>query len=225
MARVRVPDRHRPVFSILLGWSETQRNEFVAALAALAPNLSITNLASALSAHSPFSEEQADVVIEMLTSMLSATQAATSVDDFVSRLCADLSSGSDATLQPKNGNWRSFESFLKNLLTCNDVLRLAAKTREVRAEHEHVYCHSRILTDIRPIFQDDVHQSPEAATLIHMLKIMYHDADSHKECFFALDDQDLRQLRDQVDRAINKEKTLQKLLANMKIANLDPSEG
>jgi len=45
-----------------------------------------------------------------------------------------------------------------------------------------------------------------------MLKLAYHEGDDSKEFFVALDTEDLRHLRDLIDRAITKESFLKKFV-------------
>ena len=50
---------------------------------------------------------------------------------------------------------------------------------------------------------------PNAAVVVHTLKLMYHSGDEHDEFFIALDINDVRELRELLNRAEKKDQVLQ----------------
>jgi hypothetical protein len=91
---------------------------------------------------------------------------------------------------------------------------LYLKAKDVRSDHQHVWCHARILTDIRPIFALDESTRIEAAAVIHTLKIHFRSRADDGEFFIALETRDLLELRELVDRALAKEEQITKKLGN-----------
>src|SRR5207248_2689610 len=57
-------------------------------------------------------------------------------------------------------------------------LRVAAKAALLHADHEHTFCTARILSDIRPVYDDGVKGPPSGAIITHTLKLDYHDGPS-----------------------------------------------
>lgn len=113
--------------------------------------------------------------------------------------------------------------FLKKVLSFHSTLGVVAKAGNVLVDHERIFVDARILTDIRPIFHPDVSEAPNAAVVVHMLRITQRDIlAKRKTLYFALDGNDLRSLRDLLDRAIKKEETLKKAMEPSQIKLLTP---
>lgn len=105
-------------------------------------------------------------------------------------------------------DWGAFTTDLEAMIGCDDSLGVTAKISALRSDHQRVFCSSRILTDIRPVFGDDPTKSPRAAVVVHSLRLTYHVGDTHDDIFVALDAEDLRVLRNHCDRAMKKELAL-----------------
>lgn len=84
---------------------------------------------------------------------------------------------------------------------------------DLQTQHQRNYQEARIFTDLRPVFPDDVGASPTGAVVVEMLQLQTWSRDGETETFFiALDEQDLGQLRDAVDRALAKTVSLRRFL-------------
>jgi hypothetical protein len=109
--------------------------------------------------------------------------------------------------------WLRFRGFLMTGLALDHTVGTAAKTGPVMTEHEKVFSDARILTDVRPIFHDDISEKPKAAVIVHMLRLTTRDIfGSQKAQYFAMDANDIRFMKQLIDRAIKKEDTLKTLL-------------
>ena len=100
------------------------------------------------------------------------------------------------------------------------TLETISKAITLQREGERIFCDVRIISDIRPIFGDDVKSRPVAATIGHALRIDYHEGLEHKEFFVSLDEYDLNELEEVVKRAKEKADTLTKLLSDSGIPRL-----
>jgi hypothetical protein len=76
------------------------------------------------------------------------------------------------------------------------------------------------MTDIRSVFGQP-EDLPLAAGIVHTLKITYHVDDGMKDFYVALDDGDVRTLRELLDRAELKFASLQALLDRAKVPLLE----
>lgn len=96
------------------------------------------------------------------------------------------------------------------------ALALVAKTLDLSAANQRVMQRPRIISDIRPIFDDDWDEpSPIGSRIIHQLQVGVLDDDGRfREYFFAMDSDDLRTLKLQVDRAILKNSRLESLVGD-----------
>jgi hypothetical protein len=121
--------------------------------------------------------------------------------------------------------WERLRKFLLAALSMENTLGTAAKAGHILTQHERIFVTAGILTDIRPIFHQDVADKPEAALIIHMLRMTQRDNQGEfSDEYFALDSNDIRKIKSLIERAIKKEDTLKKLMRNANVAVLNPKE-
>lgn len=97
-------------------------------------------------------------------------------------------------------------------------LEVVSKAQAVTIDHERRFCTARIATDISPVFGDNVEAGPLAAVLTHALRISFHqDSNEIKEFFVEMDGDDLMDLRNSIDRAEEKAKSLRTILDAAKL--------
>jgi hypothetical protein len=110
-------------------------------------------------------------------------------------------------------------------LTALEGLTSTAKALDLVLDHEHVFREARIITDIRPIFGGAVEDEPAGAAIISTLSLEHYNTSGDDGKFqVALDEHDLRQLRDRADRALTKTETLKELLASAGLAYFELEE-
>lgn len=114
-----------------------------------------------------------------------------------------------------------FKERLTRLLSI-DRLKLIAKTNDVITQNARTYTRARIISDIRPVFGEDLENLPQVAVIVHLLKISYIKDDEGQEFVVALDTSDIQQLIDTLERAKQKTERLNSLisLANMTTAEI-----
>ncbi len=142
-----------------------------------------------------------------------------SLDEFVSQVAEGLAEGEESAIKPDQVE--RFKSRLRSLLSLEETLGVTAKAHSVYIEHSHVFCTTRIMTDIRFIFADDPDEPPKDAVVLHELRVGYHESGEHRDFFVSLDAEDLARLKEQIERAERKAKTLAGVLSQAGIANLD----
>ncbi len=104
-------------------------------------------------------------------------------------------------------NSRPLISNIRNLLDLK-VLRASTKAWSLMGDHERGYLGGRILTDIRPVLDKDISEPFLASLVIHSLKLSMRVDGRQQNIYIAADSEDLRQLRDAIDRAIEKTKSI-----------------
>ena len=107
----------------------------------------------------------------------------------------------------------------KNLLRVKS-LESISKALVLQRQHERVFCQAKLISDIRPVFGDNVKSTPAAATISHVLHIRYHENGDHREFYLMLDRFDLDKLEEVIKRAKQKDATLDKALSDAKIPRL-----
>jgi hypothetical protein len=101
-----------------------------------------------------------------------------------------------------------------------ETLESISKAITLQRDGERLYCGSRILSDIRPVFGRNDNSEPKAAVITHTLRISYHEDGAHRDMYFVLDEEDLYNLRTVIERAESKSQTLDQVLSTAKIARL-----
>jgi hypothetical protein len=112
-----------------------------------------------------------------------------------------------------------FKSRLLSLLSV-DRLNLVIKAHDFLTEHSHTFGRARILSDIRPVFQDK-DQKASTAVIVHMLNIVYYQAGERHEFVVALDTKDLEQLTKTLNRATEEAKSLQLIIQSANMTHIE----
>ena len=100
------------------------------------------------------------------------------------------------------------ENFIKNfkkIFEDDRRLKIIIKTDHLLSSYEKIFVGSRILSDIRIVFKDNLNEKDQSAVVVHQLSLQYEQDGSLKNFFFALDGNDLRKLKIDIDRTIEKE--------------------
>lgn len=102
------------------------------------------------------------------------------------------------------------KSNLLILLQNGDKLKKTYKAYQLYSDNVHTYRDSRVLTDIRLLFNDDVESIPTCGLILHQLKIEYIEDDEVKSFFVSLDIDDLLTLSENLQRALRKEESIKR---------------
>lgn len=85
---------------------------------------------------------------------------------------------------------------------------------DLQTLNERNYQSARIVTDLRPVFQDDVAKAPDGAVIVETLQIQTWSRDGGTQLMFvSMDEADLRQLQSIIARALEKTETLKAFVA------------
>ena len=112
------------------------------------------------------------------------------------------------------------EERLTKIFKSDHILELNTKAISVLTDHDNLFLSAKILTDARPIFNDEG-SALEAIAVVHMLRIHFEHNSEHQDFFAALDVGDLRKLRHVIDRAEQKAEVLKMTFKASNIPYLD----
>jgi hypothetical protein len=115
----------------------------------------------------------------------------------------------------------AFTERLAALLALNSLNTIALKAKELQLESERTFCEARIITDVRPVFGENVDDSP-SMIIVHTLKLGFHES-GHKDIYVALDAADIASLKKTLERAEDKARKLKALLDATGIRSIDLS--
>jgi hypothetical protein len=205
MTSYRIPKNVRKGFAILLKTPQTKIDSLILELSKIPKGLLPSDISNYLSKKKVYSKEDASEIVTVLLSLFRLKESETkSLSEIAIKVQDALNETEDISPKPN-------ENFITNLvkLLSLKTLGMTSKAFGLMMEYEKTYVESRIITDVRPVFSDDLEESIDMGVIVHNLKIEYHTGKStHEEIYIALDCNDLRKLKEQLVRAEKKEKAI-----------------
>jgi hypothetical protein len=189
---VTIPRAHRAALEEIVGLDDARRIDLV------------DRLDSAGSDESAIREAVESVVKheQGFDALLSAAIYRSSQNMTASAAAVELVGAMDLSTAP--------EGFASVLESVNLVL--LAKVVDLRTTYEKRLIHARVLTDARPLFDDSPEARPMGSTIVHTLQLTSAGTPHMDETFIALGLDDLRELQEQIQRAIAKHDQLRTAL-------------
>ena len=193
----------------------SEREQLLEALKALEPGSSVKayrqKVAETFPDASPRWTREATSLIFSITNLADTVGDAKAVaQDFVPAL---RKIDSESIKNAGEKSFDEFEKFVLEVANSQDSIGLRAKAARVRRQHERIFAFSEIFSDIRTIFtREGPKGRPGSAVIVHSLKIHSHRDGNHEELFFAMDYNDLLELKKVTERAIEKHKTLSSMV-------------
>jgi hypothetical protein len=210
-----VPKRFQRGLKELLKLTDEQKASLLTAVHTLEPVADRHALLQLLTASVSIDREALDEITSFLVS-LAAFQRSHQMP--VEAIAADLSlwvKSSEEFTTVEEDEKEGLKDLLTKLLCEKGVLVLAVKAREVIGDEAITYLSSRILSDIRPVFGDEVGEQALGAGIVHRMKLVYWENFVQKEFFVSLSDEDLDELSDVIDRAREKAVVMRGMLTKL----------
>ncbi len=139
-----------------------------------------------------------------------ARQLNLSAEEVFSGISEGLNKSECGWTHEELARWNSVVTPLRDLFELQ-VVRLTSKALDLAYEHPELLQRARILTDIRPVFSDDAKEI-RGSVVSHSLLIRYDDTEGNHTMSLAVDEDDLRSLVKQCERALTKSETAQAFL-------------
>jgi hypothetical protein len=180
------------------------------------------DLASRIESEFPDSSRKS---IERIISAIASAQnvqktSHVDVEEFTKDVLESL--GQDSLEAMKGIDSARFAERLRSVVSETDIQLTTSKINQLKHATQRAMCGAKIITDVRPAFAHDASKPPRAMTVVHTLQLRYHDdAGNHREFYVSLDDNDLRQLGEAVERAKTKKETLKGMLGGANFQVLD----
>lgn len=223
---VQVPEQFHPVFRALLALNDNEFTSLETALRESTPSIYRSALEGAVTSSLELDEDVAKGVVNLLLNLyvvMGRTDATPT--SLVNSVVSDLRNTKiTPEFEPRDSDWDRFKTNFEKLLHLDRTIGVSAKVFDVMTEHAHVYNNfgSRVLTDLRPIFPKDLSAPPSAGVIIHSLKLAYLEDGEPKEFFVAMDERDVAELKELLDRAETKATLLKQLMGSANIQYIDP---
>ena len=209
---IKIPQDRVETFEKFINLNDEKIESFIKALHTTKPSLSISLLSKQISDLTNLSYEDIEDMVTMFFELYVFQSVRTyPIEQIVDSICDYAKQSKNEKLIPKDNNWDRLKKNMLAVLNQDNTLSLSAKAIEIYSDYEKVFCNAKIYSDIRPVFSSDLEEKP-IMVVIHNLKITYNENNEHKETFIALDSNDLKQLKNQIQRAEEKEESLIKIL-------------
>ncbi len=229
MAKLNIPEKYQPGVSMIRQLDEANVRDIRAALDGivtsgtteedLASSKKLGEIATAATAsvtHTrvPDLKKVGEALVALYTVK---SMRDVSVEEFSDRVSDAMESLDQEQMRLPRAEREQFKQKLITLLSA-DVFGLISKVIDLRTDDERVFCHARILTDLRPVFGSRIEDGPKGMVVVHLLKIGYHaGSKDHHEFFVSLDMNDLQTLRKLIDRAEAKAKSIKSAVTDVRL--------
>jgi len=156
------------------------------------------------------SDREASTLLRQIlaTSSLMRHQSLTA-DEFLEGLRSGIEKDSQWS-SDEIQRWRTAENKLRELLAL-PVVTIVTKSLDLAYEYAYLFQGARILTDVRPLF-DTTATRVEGAVISYTLRLRYDGVDGDHGLSIAMDEDDVRLLEKQCERALRKATTAKKLM-------------
>lgn len=116
-------------------------------------------------------------------------------------------------------SWKKIEQIFLEILEL-PIVRIITRAINLSYEYSNIWKGARILTDIRPIF-DELGKSIEGSVISHCFRLRFDSVNGRNELNVALDISDIESLLEQCNRAITKAKTAKQFMeTNAKVPTM-----
>jgi hypothetical protein len=216
---LQVPNRYIPMLNLVRNLSQPAATELLHALESAQVIASPDDMASNIAESVPsIPREDLGKIVDLLYSLYHVRELSElNRNSFLKELVESVRENANPNISDEE--LPAIRQRFKDLL---DLKTLASISKAIglQRDEERVYCEAKIISDIRPVFGEDIKVKPVAATITHSLKISYHENGDHKEFYIVLDEVDLDQLEKMIKRAKTKADTLTQVLSDSQIPRL-----
>jgi len=219
-----VPSRDKPLLKGLATRPVAELGAILEALRSLEPStVSIKKLAPKLATASPLSEAESRHLLQVLFTLHSLPRVGiVEQEEVVPELIAAIKDKEKPVITDEQLS--SFREFISAALRDDGPLGLLAKGSLLVGSQERLLLDARILTDLRPVFDDSEISTPGAFIALHSLRLVFDHGGEPETIQINLDKKDLRQLVETAQRALSKEDALHDLALRFNIPHLETED-
>jgi hypothetical protein len=106
---------------------------------------------------------------------------------------------------------------LSSFLGESKFLEIIYQAADLLPENENILADARLLTDIRPIFKDEISDGISASLISHVLRLQYDNINGTQEIFISLSSSRIEQLIEELQESLAKELALRKTFEKINI--------
>lgn len=178
----------------------------------------------ATSSFSEGAEEAAEIIQGLFPLLVSYIAEGELPSSVTSAVVASIRRNKKRTFLKTAAEQSIFKQRLSQLLS-DRALALKSKAMLLVGERPSLLHEAKIVTDLRPVFSvsRNAKNSVEAFLVMHTLALTCFQDGTHKKHYIALDTKDLKDLAATVQRALEKDKTLSRVVESAGVARIEVS--
>lgn len=224
MARtLSVPKRYESGLAKIRDLDEQSIEELLAALRNLPSTYNEGSLSSAAAemVDTIAASDVKEIVPALLSLYSYQDYSQLTASDVAKGIAQGMEEGRSELLRLPSEDRASFEERLTQLLSVSP-LSVTVRAGMLSLENEHTVQETRVLTDIRPVFDPNTSEADlTGAVIAHTLKISYRGDNSTKDFFVTFDAEDISQLIKQLEWARSKAARLKLALETAEVPYID----
>jgi hypothetical protein len=203
MAQIHIPEKVFPGFKILSKIDDSVSTNISDYLKGLPIGIKWDSVAKSIEDMIGNQESSS----ELTKTILSFSKLLDSEDTDVNDLAYNLASSYKELAEPeiKNEDIELLKNNLRKILTSYTAIQGNIKTNRLAYENENILTNSKVITDIRLSFDNEISNGNRAGIVLQKLQIEYQSGPKRKEIYLTLDMDDLKKLKSEIDKAIKNE--------------------
>jgi len=219
---LRIPDTDKERLAKFLKLEPVVLDKLYVALEACSPKLDPNDLITDVSERAQLDHSVVGDVVPLLLRLYRVhVDLGLEPEELADEIASAVEATADSTLTRPDAGWDSFKRNLVRFLSLEHSLGVTSKALFVASQFPRHFHTARILTDARPVFTTNPTDPPAAFVIFHTLQIEFgEEGIEDREWFIALNLRDLEVLKEVVDRAIAKEKSVRDLLKKTEVPTL-----
>jgi hypothetical protein len=207
---LRIPSEHLQAFKVLISLSPDQVNQLASFVEQLPLGIGPTSYGNAF--FETFGQSEIPALVSLANmlysfgALLAEDDNRTSIEGLVEAVVLSFQ-----RLEEEERSEEEIETlkiYITGLFEHMQGLKTTFKSFYLMSANERVYRESRICTDVRLLFQDDITDTRRQGLVTHQLKLNVEEDGAQSDYYFSLSGADLIKLKDQVERALEKERLI-----------------
>jgi len=204
---LHIPRDDQVTIAELMGQSSEKFAVLLGAISAAQPRLRARDMAPDISKKSELTEEKAASYIGVLGSIQGlAKDLKQPLAKIIKEIHETLQQTALPNLPPVS-QLEGFTSFATKALALQTPLGLSIKAYDLLTESERLFSRGRVISDVRPIFEQERPDQIIASVIVHTLKITYTKRGNpfSEDFYVEMDTKDIENLREALERSVKKE--------------------
>lgn len=213
MPALVIPKENERGIAVIKLLSDSDTNQVSEVFKKSIPPIRYTDIVSALQPilHGLSKEDIEDLVDAIYSLYFLRSDSDVSIQQFLADLLEAIKESDNKEIQTTNAaELAILESKFKSLLTIRPLSTLA-KAHELRGDFANIFWDAKVISDIRPVWDEDVKVPPDGVVIAQTLKLKYGDVESPKELYLNMNEEDIELLISVLMRAQQKRATLESL--------------